>query len=141
MKHPAHPLFVHFPIAFWVSASLCDLGGYVYPPVWLFGSGCLLAGCLSAPLAIGSGLMQLAVLKPAAQVQKLINLHIVVVSTSYGLYLGSLALRMEQGQLHPPEIFAVVLSFIALLFLGVAGWLGGKLVYEHGLGVQNQARK
>lgn len=138
MKHPAHPLFVHFPIAFWVSASLCDLGGYVYPSAWHFGNWCLLAGCLSALLAVGSGLLQLPALSPSAQVQKLLKLHISAVCTCYSLYVASLALRMDQGQLHAPNILAVVLSFVALFVLGIAGWLGGKLVYEHAVGVQKQ---
>ena len=135
MKHPSHPLFVHFPLAFWVSATVCDLAGLYYAPVWRFGSWCLLIGCATALLAVASGLMQLTRIQRSAGIEKLLALHIAAVSISYSFYVVSLALRMEGGQMQSPTDWAIACSTLAAISLAIAGWLGGTMVYGHGVGV------
>jgi uncharacterized membrane protein len=36
-------------------------------------------------------------------------------------------------------IFPIVLSVAGVLFIAVSGWLGGEMVYVHGMGVQHQS--
>lgn len=141
MKHPSHPVFVHFPLAFWVSATVCDLAGFYYTPVWQFGSWCLLAGCLMALLAVGSGLMQLPKIRRSAEIEKLLTLHIIAVSISYSFYVVSLALRMEGGQMQSPTVWAIACSTLAAISLAIAGWFGGTMVYGHGVGVATRPSK
>ncbi|EIL99201.1 hypothetical protein RHOFW104T7_17570 [Rhodanobacter thiooxydans] len=47
----------------------------------------------------------------------------------------SLFLRLHHPQFIVPGLLAIGLSVLDFLCLGVAGWLGGKLVYGHRLGV------
>jgi uncharacterized membrane protein len=61
----------------------------------------------------------------------LINLTVVA------LYAVNLWLRTWD----PPVTFLpVLLSAISIVLLGVSGWLGGELVYVHGIGVEPAAR-
>ncbi|MCW5598810.1 MAG: DUF2231 domain-containing protein, partial [Nitrosomonas sp.] len=54
---------------------------------------------------------------------------------SWSCYAVSLFLRLDGTQLSQPDVFAIIMSVAGLIFLCIAGWLGGKLVYEHGIGV------
>jgi uncharacterized membrane protein len=51
------------------------------------------------------------------------------------LYAGSLFLRIEHQQFIAPDVLALLLSGAGLLVLLATGWLGGQLVYRHGVGV------
>jgi uncharacterized membrane protein len=50
-------------------------------------------------------------------------------------YVASLFLRLHGTHFVEPGLLAIGLSVLGFLCLGVAGWLGGKLVYGHRLGV------
>lgn len=52
------------------------------------------------------------------------------------LYGCSLLLRFDSGEIGAPNSRAIGLSIAGLLALLVAGWLGGSLVYRHGIGVR-----
>lgn len=140
-NHPSHPALVHFPIAFWVTASICDLIGHIYPAAWTMGNGCLVLGNLTAILAVGSGIWQLPGISASAAMEKVITRHISAAATAYIFYLVALVLRVEEGEIHAPSGLATASSSIALLLLLAAGWLGGTLVYRHGAGVSEQARE
>ena len=50
------------------------------------------------------------------------------------LLAGSLLLRMPDMQPVPPGTLATSLSIAGFIALAATGWLGGKLVYVHGIG-------
>ena len=53
------------------------------------------------------------------------------------LYAGSLFLRMKHLQPAEPGALAIAAGVAGFLALGATGWLGGKLVYVHGIGKSN----
>jgi uncharacterized membrane protein len=59
-----------------------------------------------------------------------LNLTIVV------LYLVNLGLRLRFPPDHP---LPFALSIVAVVLLAVSGWLGGALVYEHGVGLPSES--
>ena len=67
--------------------------------------------------------------KKIGQWHMLINLSIVV------LFAINLWLRMTS---EPGAVLPIILSVIAIVMLGVSGWLGGELVYVHGVAVEPQ---
>jgi uncharacterized membrane protein len=67
--------------------------------------------------------------KKIGQWHMFINLSIVV------LFAINLWLRMES---EPGAVLPVILSVVAVAMLGVSGWLGGELVYIHGIAVEPQ---
>ncbi|HWL66861.1 MAG TPA: DUF2231 domain-containing protein [Geminicoccus sp.] len=53
---------------------------------------------------------------------------IAIAGTNWGVRVGD-----HEGVVLPVGLF---LSFLASLFVGVAGWHGGKLVFDHGIGMR-----
>ena len=51
------------------------------------------------------------------------------------LFAINLWLRLES---EPGAVLPVILSVIAVAMLGLSGWLGGELVYVHGIAVEPQ---
>ncbi len=57
--------------------------------------------------------------------------------TSWAFYAVSLFMRLDGTRIEQPGSIAIALSILGLIFLCYAGWLGGKLVYEFGVGTIN----
>lgn len=139
MKHPLHPALVHFPVACWTLATLADGAGLLWP-------GALPEACAAALLAIGCAVGLLAALAGFAELLKLppehpaardANRHMVLALCAWSLYAASLWLRIDPDRrlLLPVGGTALALGGFGFLALLAAGWMGGKLVYGHGVGV------
>lgn len=139
MKHPIHPMLVHFPIATWVISTLCDIAGLFTPNelVNQVAGVLLVTGTVTALFAMVAGLMELAKIEQQSPALKVANQHMLLMMTGWSLYAVSLFLRLEGTQLGQPGLAAVALSVAGLTVLCVAGWLGGRLVYEYGVGVRS----
>lgn len=137
MRHPLHPALVHFPIACWSLASAADLASLHYgqPAWWLAGALLVIALVFAIPAMI-AGFMELMRLPEDSAAIKDVNRHMIMVMAAFSLYLASLLLRVDAMTLHAPDLLAIALSLGGFVCLGVAGWLGGKLVYGHRLGAE-----
>lgn len=131
-KHPIHPMLVAIPIGLWIFSFVCDLirvfGGT--SPNWsVVAFYSMIGGIVGALLAAVPGLIDLlslpAGLKRIALIHMSINLTVVV------LYIVNAWLRSRSS-----SDMMVWLSLIAICLLGVSGWLGGKMVYVHGVAVE-----
>lgn len=71
------------------------------------------------------------------RVGRIALLHLVCNSLSLVLFAVSFILRYRD----PPGGWPVVVSASALALVGVGGWLGGELVYVHGMGVTAPSRR
>jgi uncharacterized membrane protein len=125
-------MLVSIPIGLWVFSFVCDLVGMNSPnPAWvtvaLYTMGGGIVGALVAAIA---GFIDLLSLPPGPRATGIkhmaINLTIVV------LYAVNFWMRTE-APAGPGNL--VWLSLLTILLLLVSGWLGGKLVYEHGVAV------
>ncbi len=140
MSHPVHPILVHFPIAFWSFATLGDLLSLKYgEPLLEITGACLILGTIMALVAMGGGLFDLLKIKSDSPAMKVLNLNIIFVVITWSLYAASLFLRIEEKTLMQPGTLEIVLSVAGFLCLGVTGFLGGRLVYEYGVGVDNKS--
>lgn len=138
-KHPIHPMLIPFPIALWIFSLACDLiyamgwGGAVWNDMAFY---TMAGGTLGALAAAIPGYLDYRSLtdpdiKKIGQWHMLINLSIVVLFTiNLWLRIGS----------EPGAVLPLGLSMIAIVMLGVSGWLGGHLVYVHGVAVEPQAK-
>ena len=136
--HPLHPMLVPIPIGLWIFSLVCDLvhmggGSETWATVAFYTMGGGIAGAL---LAAVFGLVDLLSLPPGprrtAIVHMVLNLTIVVF---YGVNFW---LRMAAPQ-QPGGL--AWLSLVSIGLLVVSGWLGGKLVYELGVGVSSRAAR
>ncbi|KRE87191.1 hypothetical protein ASG75_03335 [Rhodanobacter sp. Soil772] len=136
MRHPLHPALVHFPIACWSLATAADLASPVWgEPAWRLAGVLLMAGVGFSIPAMLAGFLELAKVAEDNPAIKDVNRHMIMVMSALTCYVVSLFLRLHGTELIEPGLLAIGLSVLGFLCLGVAGWLGGKLVYGHRLGV------
>jgi uncharacterized membrane protein len=131
--HPIHPMLVAVPIGLWIFSLVCDLvrvsgaGGENWRLVALY---TLAGGIAGALVAAVPGLIDL--LSLPAPVKRTALIHMTINLAVVALYAVNLWLRLQGAQ----ESTVVWLSVVGIGFLVVSGWLGGKMVYEHGVGVR-----
>jgi uncharacterized membrane protein len=140
MRHPLHPALVHFPIACWSLATAGDLASLVWgEPAWRLAGVLLVAGIGFSVPAMLAGFFELAKVAGENPAIKDVNRHMIAVMCALAFYTASLFLRLQSTHLIEPGLLAIALSVLGFALLCVAGWLGGKLVYGHRLGVQPPA--
>ncbi len=136
MRHPVHPMLVHFPVATWFLSTLGDIAGLFTDDgqVSRVAGVLLVIGTITALLAMVAGMLELGKIDQQSPAMKVANQHMVLMMTSWSLYAVSLFLRLDGTHLGQPGMVAIALSVAGLIVLCIAGWLGGKLVYEYGVG-------
>lgn len=136
MRHPLHPALVHFPVACWSLASIADLASLHFgQPMWWLAGVLMTIGLVSAIPAALAGFLEFIRIDENSPALKVANRHMAMVMAAFSLYAASLLLRVDGVTLHAPGLIAIVLSVGGFAFLGIAGWLGGQLVYRYRLGV------
>jgi len=133
-----HPIFVHFPIAFWFGALLFELLA-----VWRASdemqrtaSRMLYLGTLAAVVAALTGLAAENSVPPGVA-QRVVGIHqaLMLVSTSLGLALCIFAFSVRQNFTAQLRKFMLLgLSILAVLVIFGAD-RGAQLVYEYGSAV------
>ena len=139
---PFHPQLVHFPIAFLVLSFIFDLVGAArHSDKWnQFGGFILLLAIISAFAALQSGESSKETLNPMTEnLQEAVEEHENLASTTFFFIL---VLGIFRGWLQLKGVFNSWMrwGYIILIGTGVflilrVGHLGGKLVYQHGAGV------
>jgi uncharacterized membrane protein len=140
MKHPIHPILVHFPVGAWFISTIGDVA-YLFTNEqvgWVAGV-LLIIGTITALFAMITGLIELGKIDQQSPAMKIANQHMILMLVSWSFYTVSLFLRLDGTSLGQPGMVAIIMSIAGLISLCIAGWLGGKLVYEHGVGVQSQS--
>ncbi|HEY5802650.1 MAG TPA: DUF2231 domain-containing protein [Lysobacter sp.] len=139
MKHPLHPALVHFPVACWSLASGSDLVGMLWiPSAWQLASVLMAIGTLVATVAMAAGLAELPDLEPGTAVARDARHHMLFASAAWSCYAASLLMRIQVETWAHPGPLAIGLGLAGFAALCGAGWMGGKLVYLHGIGVRRQ---
>ena len=95
----------------------------------------LVIGTMTALLAMVTGLVELGKIDSQSPAANIANQHMILILTSWSFYAVSLFLRLDGTQLEQPGSLAIASSVAGLIFLCSAGWMGGKLVYEYGVGI------
>jgi uncharacterized membrane protein len=133
--HPIHPMLIPFPIAFFVSAFVCDLvfWGTGYPiwataALWLLG-----AGLIMAALAAIAGAIELL---GDPQIRNLTDAwwHAGGNVVAVVIELINFFLRYANGTSAVLPT-GLVLSLIVVCILLFTGWKGWEMVYRHRVGV------
>lgn len=139
MRHPIHPMLVHFPVATWFLSTIGDvIGLFTNEQVSWMAGVLLVIGTITALLAMVAGLLELGKIDQQSPAMKIANQHMMLMMTSWSFYAISLFLRLDGTRLGQPDILAVAMSAAGFIILCIAGWLGGKLVYEYGTGVHSR---
>ncbi len=132
--HPLHAMTVHFPIAF-VAATLGSDVFYWWnaDPFWLRAG--LWASGIAFLSGIAAGLIGTAelLLVPGIRVRVASWTHAVAAMTLIAICGMNWGIRFV-GELSVLP-YGLMLSSLAAVFTGLAGWHGGKLIFDHGVGL------
>lgn len=139
--HPVHPMLVAFPIGLWVTSFVIDVIFYFIrnPSLPLISKVLLAAGLVGGVAAAVPGIIDwLSIKNP--QVKKIANWHARLNIIAVIVFATSLYLRMRVGAhlVNWNMRIPVLLSAFGVLLIGISGWLGGALTFEHGVGVAPQ---
>ncbi len=138
LKHPVHPMIVHFPVAFLVAGSVCDAFAILGVTCVTGLAGVFLGvGIIAGAPAILTGIMDYLRIPDAALADA--NRHALLMSSAWTVYLIALLWRQDATALTTtlsPWSATASLTGLALLLTGA--WYGGQLVYEHGVGTQRE---
>lgn len=141
--HPLHPALVHFPVAFWLAAVLWDLVGAWKSPDplwWQMSYWCLALGLAAALPAIVTGLLEFLAMEPDDPAMNAATAHMMAMIGATAIFAASWVLRAKAGAATAPTLWAISLALVGAAVLGVGGWLGGTLVYRHGIGSERERR-
>jgi uncharacterized membrane protein len=143
--HPIHPMLIPFPIGLLVFSFVSDLI-YLWRgnPIWrdYLAFYTLLGGIIGAAAAAIPGLIDWATLTDRAAV-KVANWHARVNITTLVIFIASFYLRTADGAAWFPSMpmLPVIVSLVGIIGLSIAGWLGGQLVFKHGVAVDVEQKE
>ena len=137
--HPIHPMIIPFPIALWVFSLVADVI-YLWRgnPVWrdYIAFYTLLGGILGAALAAVPGFIDwLSIKNP--EVVKIANWHARLNVIALLIFAASFYLRTSGGSemVSGSHTIPFGLSVLGAILITISGWLGGEMVFKHGVAV------
>lgn len=132
--HPVHAMLVHFPIAFAMVVLGFDLLYWVFgdpffarAATWAVGGG-FLAGVIASLVGLAEVL-----LVPGIRLRGASWSHAVAALTFLAVIGANWGLRLDGTRPILPD--GLFLSILGALTVGVAGYHGGKLIFDHGVGI------
>jgi len=132
-------MLIPFPIALLVFSFIADLI-FIWRgnPIWrdYVAFYTMLGGIIGGAAAAIPGLIDWATLTDRVAV-KVANWHARVNIATLVIFIASFYLRTSSGAAWFPSMpmLPVMLSVIGVIGLSIAGWLGGQLVFRHGVAV------
>ncbi|TVQ34361.1 MAG: DUF2231 domain-containing protein [Geminicoccaceae bacterium] len=138
--HPIHAMTVHFPIALIFATLGIDVFfWYTGDPFWLrvglwsagfaFATGVAAGIVGTAELLLVKGIR----IRVASWTHAVVAMMLVAIAgTNWGLRLVAPEAVLPHG---------LGLSLLGTVFTGLAGWHGGKLVFDHGIGIMVSPRQ
>ena len=141
-NHPMHPMFVVLPIGAWCLSFIGDVMYQVSGTAfwYQFSYYTMLIGVLGALWAAIFGFVDFFGVKMSEAGYKVAKVHMALNLTAVVLYAVNLWLRHDNGAISGGRwTTAFALEALTLLGVCVSGWLGGKMSYEHKVGVVEHA--
>jgi uncharacterized membrane protein len=132
--HPIHVIMVHFPIAFAIATLGVDVfywfsGDAFWARVGIWSTGMAFWSGVAASI-VGTGELLLVrgirLLEASWSHAVAAMTLVAIVGANWGLRLTDPASILPHG---------LALSALATVMVGFAGWHGGKLVFDHGVGI------
>ena len=140
--HPIHPMLIPFPIALWVFSLIADLI-YLWRdnPIWRdwIAFYALLAGIIGAIAAAIFGIIDWLAIKDR-EVKKVADWHARLNVIALLIFAAGFYLRTTSGAslLGGSYTIPVLLSVVGVILITISGWLGGELVFRHGVAVDER---
>jgi uncharacterized membrane protein len=139
---PFHPAIVHTPIALIIVGAVFELIGRALDSEWWRKAAfaMLIVGVLGAALAVLSGNEAGEHAEHQGVSEKAVDEHEEIATIALWLGFGAVVTRAVAGRLGAARAavagLALLLHLAAATTVGIAGYRGGRLVFEHGAGVK-----
>jgi uncharacterized membrane protein len=141
--HPIHPMIIPFPIALWVFSLVADVI-YLWRgnPVWRdwIAFYTLLGGIIGAALAAVFGIIDWLSIQDR-EVKKVADWHARLNVIALLIFAASFYLRTTGGSgiVGGSYTIPLLLSVVGVILITISGYLGGELVFRHGVAVNPQS--
>ncbi|HYY93995.1 MAG TPA: DUF2231 domain-containing protein [Pyrinomonadaceae bacterium] len=141
-RHPVHPMLIPFPIALWIFSLVADViylwrGNLVWRDYVAFYT--LLGGIIGAAAAAVPGFIDWLSIKDR-EVKKLADWHARLNVIALLIFIADFYLRTTGGArwVGGSLTIPLLLSVLGIILITISGWLGGEMVYVHGVAVEPQ---
>lgn len=145
LGHPLHPAIVHIPVGAWIVAAVLDVvsrdaaGDDPGPHLALY---CVIAGLITALLAVPTGVAEWSSIKKEKPAWKLGLYHMALNLLAAILWAANLGLRWKALDTPQPVTTAVLITSVAAAVLVIiSGYIGSLMVFDHGISVARQSKK
>ncbi|MEO6596750.1 MAG: DUF2231 domain-containing protein [Planctomycetota bacterium] len=138
----SHPMFVHFPIAFWIGALfICCLG------IWRSTSGLFRAGSwlfhlgtLSGAVAVASGFLATSSMTHEEPGHDLVHVHrnFMVAAAALSLAVSAVVFLLRRHDGRRPRLAQAGLIALVVGVATLGADRGAMLVYGYGVGVRDE---
>jgi uncharacterized membrane protein len=130
--HPIHVMLIPLPIGLWVFALVADIVAAVTdkPQWWTVAFYCIGGGVVGALLAAVPGFIDLMSMQDP-QARRTGFLHMGLNLAAVVVFALNFFMRWGAPELGGP----IWLTVLGNAIISASGWLGGELVYRHGVGV------
>lgn len=135
-----HPIFVHFPFALLVVAFFLEIAAILFKRDDFSGAAWWnqILGTIGLAGAVASGLLAAQTVTMEGPARAVFDTHQQIAFLAAASFAGLLFWRISaKGKIprKPRHLFLVLLA-AAVLLMAAGAWLGGDLVYRHGVGVR-----
>src|SRR6266480_61574 len=133
LRHPLHPMLVHFPIGLFILSLLLDLASLAFPSVpGLVRDSfyAILLGVITALIAAVPGFVDYTDIRSDHPGKRTATAHLtlnLIVVALYGINLGVRSSTLDEFKTPAGPL---ILSLVGIALLSVSGYLGGRLVYD-----------
>ncbi|HET7228251.1 MAG TPA: DUF2231 domain-containing protein [Chthoniobacterales bacterium] len=144
LRHPIHPMLVHFPIGLFVLSFILDLVNLAPSPrpfLVLAAFYAMLLGIITALLAAVPGFVDYTDIRRDHPGKNIATGHMVLNLFAVALYAVNLWLRIPALTDPKGGLTPLILSFVGIGLLSASGYLGGRLVYDEGIAVGRHKRQ
>jgi uncharacterized membrane protein len=142
-RHPVHPMLIPFPIALWIFSLVADViylwrGNLIWRDYIAFYT--LAGGIIGAAAAAVPGIIDWLSIKDRA-VKKIADWHARLNVIALLIFAADFYLRTASGARFVGSSLTIplALSVLGSILITISGWLGGEMVYVHGVAVEPQA--
>src|SRR5207302_789918 len=144
IRHPLHPLLVHFPIGLFLFSFVLDVASFAAKPASFFVRGAfysMLFGLVMAALAAIPGIVDWTDIRADHPAKKTATTHALLNVAALVLYIANAWIRSQSlSALHIGSL-PFLLSLGGVVLLSISGYLGGAMIYDEGISVGRHRRQ
>ena len=131
-SHPIHPMLVVFPHGLFFGSWIFDLIGKATSKeqLWAASFYCTIVGLVGGFCAAIPGLIDWFTVKRRGLIHATLNTLVLIAFLIIAVH--------RPGSTAEPGAFELVLMTLAVIVLGISGWLGGTLSYRNQIGVDHR---